>query len=107
VAPGHLVAIATLSDGRDVVIWRWFDAIVLEAVDGQVVLWEPVHGEVVARPRSTSPPPPPGSRAYVSAGLPGADWWLAGGAVSSARFAEVELDEVASFFTENGLWERL
>ena len=107
VAPGHLAAIATLGDGRYFVIWRWFDAVVLGAVDGQLRLWEPVHGEVVARQRAGHPMPQPGSRAYASAGLPGAEWWLAGPAVASAQAAEVDLHEVARFFTENGLWSNL
>src|SRR3954451_23326706 len=51
VAPGHLVAIARGDDGRELVIWRWFDAVVLEAVHEDVLLWEPLHGEVRARPR--------------------------------------------------------
>jgi hypothetical protein len=104
VAPGHLVAVAALPDGRDVVIWRWFDAVVVEVVGLEVRVWEPVHGEVIARPRDEQAVPQPGSRAYVSAGLPGAEWWLAGPAVTSARFAEVDLDEVERFFTDNELW---
>src|SRR3954447_17042826 len=104
VAPGHLVAIARLDDGRDVVIWRWFDAVVLEAVHEQVLLWEPLHGEVRARPRDAQARPQPGSRVYASAGLPGAEWWMAGPAAASADDAEVELDDVTRFFTENDLW---
>ncbi len=50
VAPGQLVAVATAADGSDVVIWRWFDAVVLEGVDGAIRLWEPAHGTVLARP---------------------------------------------------------
>jgi len=41
VAPGHLLAVATTADVSDVVVWRWFDAVVLEAVDGIIRLWEP------------------------------------------------------------------
>jgi hypothetical protein len=107
VAPGHLVAIATLGDGRDVVIWRWFDAIVLEAADDRVLLWEPLHGEVMAKPRNALLRPRPGSRVYASAGLPGAEWWMAGAAASSAQAAEVDLDEVTRFFTENDVWHDL
>jgi hypothetical protein len=107
VAPGHLVAIATLGDGRDVVIWRWFDAIVLQAADDQVLLWEPLHGEVVARPREPLARPRPGSRVYASAGLPGAEWWMAGPTVASAEAAEVDLEEVTRFFTENDVWHDL
>lgn len=104
VAPGHLVAIATLGDGRYVVVWRWFDAVVVEADHEQVLLWEPLHGEVVARPRDAHAIHQPGSRVYASSGLPGAEWWVAGAAASSAQLAEVDLQEVRCFFTENGLW---
>lgn len=74
VAPGHLVAVATAADGSDVVIWRWFDAVVLEGVNGAVRLWEPAHGAVLAQPRDPKHSYRPGSRAYLSAGLPGAEW---------------------------------
>jgi len=37
----------------------------------------------------------------------GADWWVAGPAVTAADEARVELDEVARLYTENGLWEKL
>ena len=107
VLPGHLVALAPAPGGGEVVVWRWFDAVVLDAADGQVRLWEPVHGEVLAVPRDPARLPPPGSRAYASAGLPGADWWVAGPAVARAADAEVELDEVCAFFVEHGLEDRL
>jgi hypothetical protein len=29
VSPGHLVAVATAPDGSEVVVWRWYDAVVL------------------------------------------------------------------------------
>ena len=52
VSPGHLVAIATGQKGTDVVVWRWYDAVVLgQREDGSVRLWEPAHGEVIARGR--------------------------------------------------------
>jgi hypothetical protein len=41
----------------------------------------------------------------VSAGLPGAEWWVAGPAVDIAENADVELDEVAAFLTLHGLWD--
>jgi hypothetical protein len=47
------------------------------------------------------------SRAYLSAGLPGAEWWVAGPVVAEADEALVELDEVASRYTERGLWDQL
>jgi hypothetical protein len=98
VSPGHLVAIATAPDGTDVVVWRWYDAVVLNvAEDGSVRLWEPAHGEVVARPRPSYQKQHPGSRAYASVGLPGAEWWVVGS-------ADVELDAVAALYTEHNLW---
>jgi hypothetical protein len=89
------------------VIWRWYDAVVLEEAHGQVRLWEPAHGEVIARPRRAQQQRPPGTRAYLSAGLPGADWWVAGVVAGSAEDAEVELDEVEQFYDERGLWRTL
>jgi uncharacterized protein (TIGR03086 family) len=107
VSPGHLVAIATGPDGTEAVVWRWYDAVVLGAEAGLIRLWEPSHGEVLARPRPAYQCPPPGTRAYLSAGLPGADWWVAGGAAASAADADVELGEVEQLYTEHGLWNTL
>jgi hypothetical protein len=105
VSPGHLVAIATGPDGTDVVVWRWYDAVVLGTEDdGSVRLWEPAHGEVVAQARASYQQQDPGSRAYASAGLPGADWWVAGSACGSPHSPGVELDEVDALYTKNGLW---
>ncbi len=104
VSPGHLVAVATAPDGTEVVIWRWYDAVVLGEEDFLIRLWEPAHGEVVAQPRSSHASPQPGTRAYLSAGLPGADWWVAGAAVARGEDADVELDEVEQFYTEHDLW---
>ena len=106
VLPGHLVALAAVS-GAEVVVWRWFDAVVLGSVGAQVRLWEPAHGEVLAVPRDPHLSRAPGSRAYLSAGLPGADWWLDGPAVDRAEDADVELDEVVRFFTDLGLWDKV
>ena len=106
VSPGHLVAVATAPDGSEVVIWRWYDAVVLEEQTGLLRLWEPSHGEVVARPRQTQLRPP-GTRAYLSAGLPGADWWVAGAIAARAEDAEVELAEVEQFYNERDLWSTL
>jgi hypothetical protein len=47
----------------------------------------------------------PGTRAYLSAGLPGAEWWVAGKAVNRAEDAEVELNEVGRLYTEHGMWD--
>jgi len=69
-----------------------------------VRLWEPAHGEIAARRRRPEQRYDPGTRAYASAGLPGADWWVAGRAVHQAEEAEVELDEVARLYTEHDLW---
>jgi uncharacterized protein (TIGR03086 family) len=107
VSPGHLVAIATASDGTEAVVWRWYDAVVLGVEAGLIRLWEPSHGEVLAQPRPGHQSPQPGTRAYLSAGLPGADWWVAGGAAASAKDADVELDEVEQLYTERDLWNTL
>jgi hypothetical protein len=101
------VAIATAPDGTEAVVWRWYDAVVLGAEAGLVRLWEPSHGEVLARPRPAHQSAQPGTRAYLSAGLPGADWWVAGGAAASAEDADVELDEVEQLYTEHNLWNTL
>jgi hypothetical protein len=107
VTPGHLVAIAAARDGSDLVVWRWFDAVVVERAASAVALWEPNHGSVLAQPRDPQRDYRPGSRAYASAGLPGAAWWVAGPAVDRAENADVELDEVSDFFTGHRLWDRL
>jgi hypothetical protein len=105
VSPGHLVAVATAPAGSDAVVWRWYDAVVLGNEAGAVRLWEPAHGEVVAQRRRPRQRHAPGTRAYLSAGLPGAEWWVAGRTVDRAEDADVELDEVGRFFTEHGLWD--
>jgi len=107
VTPGHLVAIAATADGSEVIVWRWFDAVVLGEAAGQVRLWEPAHGEVLAQPRLSPLPHQPGSRAYLSAGLAGADWWVAGAAAVPAEDADVELEEVRRFYSDHGLWDGL
>lgn len=105
VSPGHLVALATSPGGTSIVVWRWYDAVVLGTEDdGSVRLWEPAHGEVTARPRASHGKQDPGSRAYASAGLPGAAWWAAGSADGAPETARVELDDVAALYTQNGLW---
>jgi hypothetical protein len=104
VSPGHLVAVATAADGAEAVVWRWYDAVILGEEAGLVRLWEPAHGEIVARSRHAPQHRQPGTRAYLSAGLPGADWWVAGPAVAKPEDADVELDEVDRFCTEHGLW---
>lgn len=107
VSPGHLVAVAAVADGAEAVVWRWYDAVVLGEESGLVRLWEPAHGEVVAHPRRARQHRQPGTRAYLSGGLPGADWWVAGPAVAEAEDADVELDEVERFYTKRGLWPGL
>ena len=97
VAPGHLVALLVAVDGSLAVVWRWFDAVVVNVEDGLVTMWEPGHRTVSARPRAPLRVYIPGSRAYLSAGLPGADWWVAGPVVDRAEDADVELDEVSQF----------
>ncbi len=107
VSPGHLVAVAKAPDGAETVVWRWYDAVVLGEDAGLVRLWEPAHGEVVARPRDETQHRPPGTRAYLSAGLPGAEWWVAGTAATRAEGADVELDEVERLYDERGIWNTL
>ena len=106
VSPGHLVAVAG-AGSAEAVVWRWYDAVVFGEEAGLIRLWEPAHGEVVAHPRRGQQRWQPGTRAYLSAGLPGADWWAAGPAVSNGEDADVELDEVERFCTEHGLWPDL
>jgi len=105
VSPGHLVAIAEVPGGSGVVLWRWYDAVVLGNEAGSVRLWEPAHGEVVAQRRDPQQRHDPGTRAYLSAGLPGAKWWVAGKVVARAEDADVELSEVERLYTEHGLWD--
>lgn len=107
VQPGNIVAMTTASNGIEIVLWRWYDAVVLGDDEDVVRLWEPAHGEVIAQPRAAYRPVQPGSRAYLSAGLPGADWWVAGPVVAEAHDADVELNEVEKLYTEHGLWNTL
>jgi hypothetical protein len=86
------------------VVWRWYDAVVVRGEGRSVRLWEPAHGEVVARRRRPQQHYHPGTRAYLSAGLPGAEWWDAGAAVDRAEDAEVELDEVERLYTQQNMW---
>ena len=106
VSPGHLVALASVPGGSEAVVWRWYDAVVLEEESDSVRLWEPAHGEISARPRSGQRYRP-GERAYLSAGLAGADWWVAGPIAARAEDAQVELDEVGRFITDHDIWNRL
>jgi hypothetical protein len=107
VSPSHLVAVARTSGGTEVIVWRWYDAVVLEERVEDSTLWEPVHGEVKATRRPSSQSNSPGTRAYLSAGLPGAEWWVAGPVVTDAPDADVELDEIERLYTENNLWDDL
>lgn len=105
VSPGHLVAVTVASDGaQEAVVWRWYDAVVLGEEGGPVRLWESAHGEVVAQPRRAQLRHQAGTRAYLSAGLPGADWWVAGAVVADPGDADVELAEVERFCTDHDLW---
>ena len=105
VSPGHLVAMAVAPDGGYVVLWRWYDAVVIaHEVTGEVRLWEPAHGEVLATPRPSYVHQNPGCRVYASAGLPGADWWVASAVGGSPQGAVVELDAVTALYTSNDLW---
>jgi len=107
VSPGHLVALATAVDDTPVVVFRWYDAVVLGAAGDQVRMWEPTHGEILATPRHFQQRRQPGTRAYLSAGLPGADWWVAGYAATTAEQADAELGEVERFCTKHDLWDKL
>lgn len=108
VSPGHLVALAAGPGGEEVVVWRWYDAVILGPTgQGKIHLWEPAHGVVVAQRRPMYEDAEPGSRAYASAGLPGADWWVAGPAVRLPRATDIDLAEVDALFTENQLWSKL
>jgi hypothetical protein len=105
VLPGHLVAVAEAAGASAVVVvWRWYDAVVLGSDADSVRLWEPAHGEVAAQRRRPQQRHDPGTRAYLSAGLPGAKWWVSGKAVDQPEEAEVELDEVERLYTENDMW---
>jgi len=87
------------------VVWRWYDAVVLEHVGaGSVQLWEPAHGVIVAKARQSYVKVEPVERAYASAGLPGADWWVAGSVVHPPASADVELAAVHGLYTGNDLW---
>jgi hypothetical protein len=107
VLPGHLVALVDTPGGSELVAWRWFDAVVVSRTGPNVALWEPLHGSVLALPRDARRSYRAGGRAYVSAGLPGAHWWLAGPAVDRAEDSDVELDEVGDFYTAHDLWDQL
>jgi hypothetical protein len=89
------------------VVWRWFDAVVLGGDGDEVAMWEPAHGNVLVRSRHPERQLRVGSRAYLSAGLPGADWWVAAPADGPAEHADVELEEVRRFYAENGFWDHL
>ncbi|MBC7372553.1 MAG: hypothetical protein H7323_00990 [Frankiales bacterium] len=69
-------------------------------------LWEPGHGEVLAQSRTPDGVYPVGTRAYASAGLRGADWWVEG-PVTAIDDATVAIDEVLAFYAEHALWARL
>ncbi len=107
IAPGNLVAVAEVASGFEVIVWRWFDAVVVSQVGQTVTLWEPNHGTVEATPRDASRVYRPGNRAYLSGGLPGAEWWVAGHVVDQGESADVDIDAVDSFFTMHGLWDKL
>lgn len=73
------------------------------AADRSVTLWEPGHGVVVATPRDPARTYLPGSQAWLSSGLAGADRWVCSPAGGPATEAEVDLDEVAAFLAGHGL----
>ena len=107
VQPGTLVSMTIASNGVETVLWRWYDAVILGDEEDAIRLWGPAHGEVLAQPRAEYLHGQPRSRAYLSAGLPGADCWVAGPATATAQDADVELGEVEKVSTEHGLWDTL
>lgn len=104
--PGHLVAVTDQAEAGPLVLWRWYDAVVLDQSADQVRLWEPGHGEVLAQSRDDQTRYAVGTRAYASAGLPGAEWWVEG-PVAAVDAVDVAMDEVVAFYTENDLWRHL
>ena len=105
-APGHLVAVTNGPAGEALVIWRWYDAVVLGQTGEEVRLWEPSHGEVLARPRHAQREYVVGTRAYASAGLPGADWWVEG-PVTAVQDVDVSMADVYAFYDAHDLWSQL
>lgn len=108
VRPGHLVAVARLGD-EAAILWRWFDAVVLDCSADAVRLWEPAHGLITAQLRDAHSLPAPGRRVHVSAGLPGADWWALAPRSADPRDVDpqslqTDLDAVRQLYTEHGLW---
>lgn len=104
--PGHLVAVTDTPDAGSLILWRWYDTVVLEQSADQVRLWEPGHGEVLAQSRDPQHVYPVGTRAYASAGLRGADRWVEG-PVAAVEEVDVAMDEVVAFYAEHDLWGRL
>jgi hypothetical protein len=105
VSPGHLVAVATAVDRRSAIVWRWFDAVILSSSDGTSVrLWEPRHGEISALETEHYQPRVAGTRAYISTGLRGSNWWVSGPVVDNPSHADVELDDVRALYDSNGMW---
>lgn len=94
VSPVHLVAIAQAPGGAEAVVWRWYDAVVLGVEAGSVRLWESGHGEILAERRRPRQRYDPGTRAYLSSGLPGAEWWVAGRAAAVRSPAWLSEDQV-------------
>lgn len=108
VSPGHLVAVASRPGHQELVVWRWYDAVVVNlADDGTVALWEPAHGRVRAERRPMFEAVELGSRVFASAGLPGADWWAAGPARTVPAADDLDLVEVEAFYADNGLWDKV
>ncbi len=105
VAPGHLVAVTSGLDVPEVVVWRWFDAVVVGPTDnGLVPMWEPTHGQITAHARESYEAQEPGFRAYASAGLPGADWWVACAVTKYPEGMAADLEHVTTLYNENDLW---
>jgi hypothetical protein len=57
VSPGHLVAIASGPHGVEVVVWPWYDAVLLGSEpDGSLRRWKLAHGQATANPRPSYEP---------------------------------------------------
>ena len=107
VAPGNLVAIAGVA-GAELIVWRWFDAVVVDQAGQVVTLWEPNHGDGRGSAErsavtSTDPVAAPMRRPACPARTGG---WPAPRSTVRRRPA-VDLHEVSDFFTSHGLWDRL
>ncbi len=85
VSLGHLVIVAEAPDGTAVVVWRRYDAVALGEQNDPIKMWG-------TRPRRGVGPAKihlhctgAGHARPPVAGLPGADWWVAGPVAAGRR----------------------